>query len=142
MVTSLRLLGLSLLALFVSAGLIGCAVFSAGASTPAEPAPAMPAMEHHEHDHAHHMASDEPAPAHDHGSEDCEGCARSLLNRISIAPDLAPVFEKLPAPVFVIPAALQFDAEKDIPERAEWPPGDEPPICPDTLTHQKISLLI
>ena len=142
MVTSLRLLGLSLLALLVSAGLIGCAVFSAGASTPAEMMSVMPAMERHQHDHAHHMAPGDPAPAHDHGSEDCEGCDRSLLNRISIAPDLTPVFEQLPAHVFVIPAAMQFDAEKDIPDRAVWPPGDEPPIRPDTLTHRKISLLI
>lgn len=142
MTASLRLLGLCLLALFVSAGLVGCAVFSAGAAAQTAPSTPTAPIEHHQHGHALHMEADEPPPAHDHGSEDCDGCARSLLNRISIAPELMPVLEKLPATVFIIPAALKFDAQKNIPERASWPPGDEPPIRLNTLTHQKISLLI
>ena len=142
MTTSLRLFGLSLLALFVSAGLMGCAVFSSGAATPVETSPPSAVMDHHQSDHAHHMSVEEPAPLHDHGSEDCEDCALSLLNRVSTAPALALAADKLPVPVFAIPAALQFEAEQDIPERASWPPGDEPPIRLNTLTHQKISLLI
>lgn len=140
----LRLLMTSLLAILVSAGLIGCAVFSADAATaPAGPAPVISVHDGHA-EHGMHAMHDNsvPMPAHDHGSETCDGCGWSLLNRVSISPDSAPLLQKPPVPVFSRPVPVPHGDLPALAAHAVWPPGDEPPIRPQTLTHQKISLLI
>jgi len=50
--------------------------------------------------------------------------------------------DQLPVPVLVTPASVTFVDSADVPRRTIWPPGDEPPTRPLTLTHLKISLLI
>ncbi len=145
MTNAFRFLLVSFLAVLISTGLIGCAVFSASAgetlSAPVAQTPAGMAM--HVHHGAHEMAAtSDPAPAHDHGDADCDGCTQTLLNRVSITPDAGLAPNEVPAPVFIIPLALQLDPQPVMPVRQHWPPGDEAPPRPSTLTHQKISLLI
>lgn len=142
---AIRLLCVSLLAVLVSTGPIGCSVFSANAAgaqtahkmeTPA-------AMAGHHHHASHDMAAaPDIAPAHDHDDSSCDGCTQSLLNRVSVTPDtaIAPSFGSMP--VFVLPAALDLERLAAAPARVAWPPGKGPPLEPATLTHLKISLLI
>ena len=142
-----RIFLLSALAALVSAGLIGCAVFTASAGhVHASPqAIADAAMDMHAHNgaHGHHaginMAGDQDAPA-DHSA--CDGSARTLLNRAAMTLDAGVLQDQLPVPVLVTPASVTFVDSADVPRRTIWPPGDEPPTRPLTLTHLKISLLI
>ena len=144
---NVRIFLLGALAALVSAGLIGCAVFtaSAGHMHASPEAPADAAMDMHAHHGAHeyhaemNMAGDQDAPA-DHS--DCDGCARSLLNRAATNLDAGVLQDQLPVPVLVTPVSVILVDSAEVPRRAIWPPGDEPPTRPLTLTHQKISLLI
>ena len=145
MTNALRLLLVSLVAVLVSAGLIGCATLSVKAGTsPAPPEVTTPAAMKAHGGHGMHatMSPARKAPLHDHESEDCDGCAQSVLTRASGSPDAGLVTSKLPAPVFVVPVALQLEAPPVAPVNAKWPPGLGPPRPPRTLTHQKVSLLI
>lgn len=143
MTSVFRLLLMSVFAGLVAAGLIGCAVFSAGvhAQTP----PAMTASMDHDHHAGHAMAGHEVAPepgGHDHSHESCDGCENSLLNRATIDLDAAAAPTLVPLPGFIIPAALRLDPPSGFVARRGWPPGKGPPLRPLTLTHQNISLLI
>lgn len=145
MISSVRTLIIGLFALFLSAGLIGCAVFSQTAS--ATPSDGMDQKQGlHTHHHHEWMPQGEHAdPASDHhggDSSSCDSCKQTVANRAVTAPDKTDTGAAFPLPVFVIPAALSLDAVAFRPARTDWPPGLDPPLRPSTLTHQKISLLI
>ena len=137
-----RLLLVSLMAALISAGLIGCAVFSASAHADADmPGKAQVNHAHHGHDMAgsDHAMPDEGGHQH----ESCDGCENGLLNRAAISPEAGLATVSIPAPIFIIPAAIALDPAPAAPLlRDRWPPGSGPPSRPNTLTHQKISLLI
>lgn len=145
MTGAFRLLLVSLLAVLVSTGLIGCSVFSAKAAEArtAHEVESPAAMSGHHHHAAHDMAgAPDTAPGHDHDDSRCDGCTQSLLNRVSVMPDAAPAPVPGQTPVFVLPSALDLDLPEALPARVAWPPGKGPPLEPVTLTHLKISLLI
>ncbi len=133
-VRTLLICGLSAL---VCAGLIGCASY-ASASAVASVSPDADAMQMAGHDHHQtgHTGHHDPAKG-----EDCKDCAQSILQRVNLSPD-TPALGDLPVRVFILPSALSLGAASaDVPD-PHWPPGAAPPRTPDTLTHQKISLLI
>lgn len=144
----LRSVILSLLAVLVSTGLVGCAVFSAGAVAPLSSADAVEMGTGVHHGHAgmdtgmdlSHEASPDETGGHQHDS--CDGCENSLLNRATISLDAGTAPISTPMPVFVIPAALQLARLEPIVSCESWPRSHGPPPRPNTLTHQKISLLI
>ena len=145
MMPALRLLLVSLLAVLVSSGLIGCAVFSGAAQgVPAVQDVDKPVMAMmHDHHGAHGMAGTPvSAPSHDHRDDGCDSCVQTLLNRVSLTPDAGLAPNEVPAPVFIVPAALQLDPEPVLQVRDQWPPGEEAPVRAPTLTEQNISLLI
>lgn len=145
MTAAFRLFLLSLLAVLVSSGLIGCAVFSSTAQGVSAPqvsdAPVMMGMHDH-HDGGDFEPASDPVQPHDHGDEGCDSCLQTLLNRASLTPDADLGTFQGPSPVFIIPVALQLDPGPGLYEHDVRPRGAGPPLEPRTLTHQKISLLI
>ena len=143
MTLAFRLLFVNVLAVLAAAGLIGCEVFSASVhQAPPVQEMAMPAgMAGHDH-HAGHAINAEMPGKGGHQNAGCDGCDNSLLNRASITPQagLAPV--STPAPVFLLAAAPGIDRQPGPAARQNWPPCHGPPLRPNTLTQQKISLLI
>lgn len=146
MIASFRTAALSLFAFLLSAGLIGCAVYSQSAE--AAPAASMEAGHdlhgHHQHEAMMH-ASDDSAPMGHHQGGDrssCDSCTQTVTSRAIATPDKADTASSFPLPVFVIPARLSLEASAIMPDNEAWPPGLDPPLRPSTLTHQKISLLI
>ncbi len=155
MVSVFRFLALSLLSVLIGTGLIGCAVFSAGAQEgqQGQQAAHERAMSTASSGHQHHSvhstadtapmsASDEHGPAHGGHDSHCDGCGQSVLNRISVAPDQAISTGSVPQPVFIVPATLQLETRQPQVRVHKWPPDHSAPAIPRTLTHQKISLLI
>lgn len=150
MTLQIRIFLTGVLSVLVSAGLIGCAVFTASAShahaAHSAPVTVEAAMSPHHAGHGNHDHHGQPQTDGDHhlpkNHSECEGCARTLLNRAATKIDAGMQPDQLPAPVLVVPAAYLFVKSPAGAIRAVWPPGDEPPIRPATLTHQKISLLI
>ena len=88
------------------------------------------------------IAGSDPAPAHDHEGTDCDSCVQTLISRATLTPDAGFGLNELPAPVFIVPAALRLDPAPVLPVRNQWPPGEEAPVRAATLTEQNISLLI
>lgn len=142
MMPAFRLLFVNVLAVLAAAGLIGCEVFSARAhQAPPVQEVTMPAdMAGHDH-HAGHAAKAGMPVKGGHEHAGCDGCENSLLSRGTNSPDAgAPLC--FPAPVFIIPAVLQLEQWPGPALQHGWPPWPRPPLRPDTLTHQNISLLI
>ncbi|MEQ9316163.1 MAG: hypothetical protein RLN72_09935 [Henriciella sp.] len=146
MIATLRIAVLSLFALLLSAGLIGCAIFSqsAGAAAPGVAETGQDAHSHHHHVGMAHQ-TDDSAPMGHHQDGDpssCDSCTQTVASRSIAAPDKSDTGSSFPLPVFVIPVTLSLEAAAFTPESEDWPPGLDPPLRPSTLTHQKISLLI
>ncbi|WP_084399631.1 hypothetical protein [Henriciella aquimarina] len=137
MMQALRVFLASCLAALISAGLIGCTVFSGAAA--AQPA-ADAGMVMHAHGDMHDMAGPHAGHHDPADTSSCEDCNQSLLHRVVTAPDKPVLTDSMPAP-FIVPQALRLDPVI-LPARMAWPPGPTAPLRPLTLTHQKISLLI